>query len=315
MPDAPPDAPGCSLETARKEVERKLAQQKLSQLQYTEYWRGRSGLTFGVEAVLCSRQTDFQRIEVLETDAFGRLLLLDGLVMLTERDEFVYHEMIAHPALCLLEDPRHVLIVGGGDGGTAREVLRHASVEHVDLVEIDAAVVEVARAYFPHVAGALEDERLHVHAADGAAFVADAAEGAYDLVLIDSTDPVGMAESLFGAAFYRHCARALAEPGVLVAQTESPFDPVFRAMLGEARALLGKLFPHVHMYLASIPTYPMGTWSFTMATRGLHPTRDFDAARAAERMAPFAGDLRYYTPRLHRAAFVLPAFVERMMEE
>lgn len=290
------------------------SQPKAARWQYTEFWQGRSGLTFGVEEVLHSRQTDFQRIEVVRTDAFGRLLLLDGLVMLTERDEFVYHEMIAHPALVLLPAPRRVLVVGGGDGGTVREVLRHPGIEHVDLVEIDAAVVEVARAYFPQVSRALDDARLHLHAADGAAFVEAAADGAYDLVLVDSTDPVGMAESLFGAAFYRHGARILAAPGVLVAQTESPFDPAFRTTLRKARGLLARLFPQVHMYLASIPTYPMGTWSFTMATTGPHPTADFDAGQAAERLAPFADALRYYTPRVHEAAFALPAFAERMLE-
>ena len=287
---------------------------KQFQFQYTERWDGRSGLTFGIEGVLFSAQSDFQQVQVLQTDAFGRLLILDGLVMLTERDEFVYHELIAHPALCLLPHPRRVLVVGGGDGGTVREVLRHPTVELVDLVEIDQMVIDVARAYFPEVSSALDDPRLNVRVQDGIAFVQEAEDVTYDLVVVDSTDPVGFAEGLFGEAFYRDCARILTPQGILAAQTESPFDHAFSRSIRDAHALLGRLFPEVHMYLGHIPTYPMGTWSFTMATKGLHPVEDFDAARAAERLAASAEALRYYNPAVHTAAFALPNFVRRMLE-
>ncbi len=285
---------------------------KAYQLQYTELWQARTGLTFGVEEVLLSRQSRFQRIEVLQTDAFGRVLLLDGLVMLTERDEFVYHEMIAHPALCLLERPRRALVIGGGDGGTVREVLRHPSIERVDLVEIDAAVVEAARAFFPEVSAALDAPRLQIYAEDGAAFVEAAAPESYDLVLVDSTDPVGMAESLFGEAFYRRCAEVLTKEGILVAQTESPFDPSFQDSIRAARRLLTQLFAEVHTYLAAIPAYPMGTWSFTMAAKGAHPVEDFDAEAAAARLDGFDAALRYYNPEVHRAAFALPNFAREV---
>jgi spermidine synthase len=290
-----------------------MAAQKKHQFQYTEHWDGRTGLTFGIERVLFSQQTDYQHVQVLQTDAFGRLLTLDGLVMLTERDEFVYHEMIAHPALCLLRDPKRVLVVGGGDGGTVREVLRHPGVEQVDLVEIDGAVIEAARQFFPEVSVALGDPRLNVHVADGIAFVRDAAAGTYDFVVVDSTDPVGIAEGLFGEAFYRDCARVLTGRGLLVSQSESPFDRAFRDSIREAHALLGRLFAHTHMYLAHIPTYPMGLWSFTMASQALHPLHDFDAGEAARRLAPFAEALRYYNPDVHRAAFALPNFVRQLL--
>lgn len=291
-----------------------MAQQKTFGFQYTEFWDGRSGLTLGVQDVLFSRQSDFQHVQVLQTDAFGRVLTLDGLVMVTERDEFVYHEMISHPALCLLPDPRRVLVVGGGDGGTVREVLRHPGVEHVDLVEIDGLVVEASRRFFPEVSSALDDPRLKLHVADGLAFVAQAADAFYDYVVVDSTDPVGFAEGLFGEDFYRDCARITTPQGILASQSESPFDRAFQDSIREAHTLLGRLFGQAYMYLAHIPTYPMGLWSFTMASKVLHPVRDFDAARAAERLAPFADALRYYTPALHQGAFALPRFVQRLFE-
>lgn len=291
-----------------------MAEQKEHQFQYTEFWDERTGLTFGVRDVLFSRQTDFQRVQVLETDAFGRLLTLDGLVMVTDRDEFVYHEMIAHPALCLLQAPRRALVVGGGDGGTVREILRHASIEHVDLVEIDGAVIEASRAFFPKVAAALDDPRLSVHVADGVAFVREAPAGTYDFVVVDSTDPVGIAEGLFGEAFYRDCARILTDQGILVSQSESPFDRAFQGSIRQAHDLLGRLVGPTFTYLAFIPTYPLGMWSFVMASRSLHPLDDYDAADAARRLAPFADALQYYNPDLHRGAFALPSFVRKAHE-
>ena len=291
-----------------------MAEQKASQFQYTEFWEGRTGITFGIERVLFSRQSDFQRVEVFETDVFGRLLTLDGLVMLTDRDEFVYHEMISHPALCLLDRPKRALVIGGGDGGTVREVLRHPGIEHVDLVEIDGLVIDAARQFFPEVSSALDDPRLSVRVEDGIAFVQATEDAVYDLVMVDSTDPVGFAEGLFGESFYRDCARILTHQGILVAQTESPFDRTFRHSIRDAHGLLERIFPQVSMYLAHIPTYPTGTWSFTMATKGLHPLRDFDPARAAHALEGFAADLKYYNPEVHRAAFALPNFVSRMLE-
>ena len=290
-----------------------MADAKTSLFQFTEHWGGHSGLTFGVQRVLLDTQSDFQRVQVFETDHFGRLMLLDGLVMLTERDEFVYHEMLSHPALCLLPSPRRVLVIGGGDGGTVRELLRHPSLEKVELVEIDGAVVEASKQFFPRVASAFGDPRLDLRVEDGIAFVKNAADATYDVVLVDSTDPVGFAEGLFGEAFYRDCVRILKPDGILASQSESPFDPAFQDAIRAAQSFLGSLFPHVATYLASIPTYPMGTWSFTMASKAYHPVRDFDAARARQRLAPFADRLRYYHADLHGAMFTLPAFVQRML--
>ncbi|MCS7227005.1 MAG: polyamine aminopropyltransferase [Gloeomargarita sp. SKYB31] len=280
------------------------------QIQFTEFWDGRTGQTFGVEDLLYSQRSPYQHVQVWQTDAFGRLLTLDGLVMFTERDEFIYHEMISHPALCLLEVPRRVLVVGGGDGGTVREVLRHPSVERVDLVEIDALVIETARRFFPGMACAFDDPRLQLHITDGVAFVAQAPAQTYDVVIVDSTDPVGMAEGLFGPAFYQDVARILQPAGVLTTQTESPFDRLFQKTIQAAHQCLRQLFPVVAMYLAFIPSYPTGMWSFTLASKQRHPVQDFDPQRAAS-LAP---QLRYYNADIHRAAFALPTFVRQQLE-
>lgn len=287
-----------------------MAEEKEFQFQYTEYWERRTGLTMGINEVLYSAQSEYQHIRVLQTDSFGRLLTLDGLVMMTERDEFVYHEMISHPAMSLLPDPKGVLVIGGGDGGTVRELLRYEGIEHVDLVEIDEEVIEVSRHFFPAVSSALDDPRLQIHVRDGIEFVQQTLDGTYDLVIVDSTDPVGFAEGLFGEDFYADCARILNVNGILVSQSESPFDETFQHSIGRAREVLGRLFARTHVYLAHIPTYPTGTWSFTMATKGLHPIEDFHPQRVADRTIAFATELKYYNIGLHLGAFALPNFAK-----
>ncbi len=270
---------------------------------------GRSGLTFNVEKVLFQETSDFQEVAVLQTDAFGNLLTLDGVVMFTQYDEFVYHEMMAHPALALLGNPERVLIIGGGDGGVAREVLRYESVERVDLVDIDGMVVEVSKRFFPEVSVSLTDSRLDLHIADGVQFVKEVEPNTYDLIVVDSTDPIGISEGLFTKDFYNDCLRILNERGLIVVQSESPFDANNAHVVKEVRHFFDELFPVAATYLAFIPTYAMGMWSFTLGSKKLHPLEDLDA-----RALPFAADLRYYTPEVHRAAFALPAFVQRLVQ-
>ena len=281
----------------------------LYSFRYNEYWMGRSGLTFNVEKVLFQETSEFQEVAVLQTDAFGNLLTLDGVVMFTQYDEFVYHEMMAHPALALLGDPERVLIIGGGDGGVAREVLRYESVTQLDLVDIDGMVVEVAKRFFPEVSVSLTDPRLNLHIADGIQFVKEVEPNAYDLIVVDSTDPIGISEGLFTRDFYNNCLRALNERGLIAVQSESPFDQNNAHVVKEVRHFFDDLFPVAATYLAFIPTYAMGMWSFTLGSKQLHSLEAL-----GDKALPFADDLRYYTPEVHRAAFALPAFVKRLVQ-
>ncbi|RKQ83869.1 polyamine aminopropyltransferase [Brockia lithotrophica] len=266
------------------------------ELWFTEYQAEGVALSLKVRRSLHHEVSPYQRIDVLETEAYGRVLLLDGMVMTTERDGHVYSEMLAHVPLVTHPHPERVLIVGGGDGGVACEVLRHASVQSVDLVEIDAAVLRVAEAFFPEAGKCLRDSRVHVHVADGFAFL-DGRTAYYDVILVDSTEPVGPAVQLFELAFYEKLRSALRTDGLFAAQTDNPW--LKRERVVRAHHLVGRAFPRVWTYLASIPTYPSGLWSFTLGSLGPDPLT-FDAARAE------ALPTRYYTPEVHRASFALP---------
>lgn len=252
--------------------------------------------------ILFSKVSPLQRVEIVETAGHGRMLLLDGIVMLTERDEFIYHEMIAHVPLFVHPRAGKVLIIGGGDGGTAREVLKHRSVERVVLVEIDVAVVEASREFLPKVSGALDDPRLDLVIGDGIGYAAETNER-FDIVIVDSTDPVGPGVGLFGRPFYDHIVRILTPQGILITQAESPFydSGAQEAMFAGQRPLFARL----HMYLYTTLSYPGGLYAFGFASRGLCPLADFDSQRAAT-----SGIVtRYYNTGIHQAAFMLPTFV------
>ncbi len=252
-----------------------------------------------VSGVLHRARSAFQDVVVVDTPSHGHLLALDGFVQTTDLDEHCYHEMLAHVAASSHDMPRRALVIGGGDGGLVRELLRHGLA--VDLCEIDEAVVTASRRYFPALAGSLDDPRVTVHIADGIAFVAQQRQ-AFDLIYIDSSEPVGPGEGLFVPAFYRTAAAALRPGGMVVAQSESPFYNL--DVLRRVRAGMAAGFPDVRTYLGPVPTYPSGTWSYTVASLGPDPS-------APVRPAP-AG-LRFYTPDVHRAAFALPAFLREAL--
>jgi len=263
---------------------------------------------------LFSKQSPYQKVEILETYAYGRVLTLDGMIMTTEKDEYIYHEMIAHVPMLTHPNPERVLIIGGGDGGAAREVLRHKSVKSVDLVEIDEVVIEASRKYLPTIASAFGHPKLHVHIQDGIDYVKQLRDETYDIVIVDSTDPVGPAEGLFKPSFYRDVYRCLKPDGIMVTQSESPTfnPPVFQELYQCYKEIFGR--DNVHCYLVFIPTYPSGMWSFSFCSKGsIHPVRDFDRLRAEEftRSHP----LRYYHPDMHVASFVLPTFVKELLEQ
>ncbi len=261
-----------------------------------------------VRQTLEFKRTPYQELAILDTLEFGRMLVLDGIVQTTEADEFIYHEMIAHVPLFAHGRPERVLIIGGGDGGAVREVLRHETVQRVDHVEIDEAVCEACRRWLPTLSSALDDPRVSQHFTDGVEFVRRVAEEdgpTYDVIIVDSTDPVGPAVGLFGPAFYRNARKALRPGGVLTVQSESPWfmkQAVLRSYKGMSRS-----FPMVRLYTAHVPTYSTFAWSFTIGTDGADPA-------AADVPDPLPFETSYYTPALHRACFTLPAFIERLLE-
>ena len=267
-----------------------------------EIHRGIAGLSFKVEKTLFSGNSAYQRVDVVETAGHGAMLLNDGMIMLSERDEFAYHEMIAHVPLFEHPRPRRVLVIGGGDGGTVREVLKHPGVERVVMVEIDEMVVKACREFMPAVSCALDDPRLELLIDDGVRYAARTRER-FDVVIVDSTDPVGPAEPLFNRSFYKNVAGLLTPDGILVSQAESPFydADIQRPMLLAQRPF----FKHLHLYLFTNLTYPGGLWSFGFAAKGQPPLTHYNPERVKQ--ADIA--LRYYNSEIHRAAFALPTFV------
>lgn len=267
-----------------------------------EVYQGVVRTGFKTKKRLFKGRSPFQTVEVVETAGHGRLLLIDGMTMTSERDEFVYHEMIAHPALFVHPRPRRVLVIGGGDGGTVREVLRHKSVEECVLVEIDALVVDAAKRFLPGTGRALKDRRCRARIEDGVKFVAETAER-FDCVIVDSTEPFGPAKELFGPKFYRDCRRVLTKDGIVVSQAGSPFYEL--STIKNLTRILRPVFPVVEACLFNNLTYPGGLWSFTWASARRHPLRHFDARRVARARLP----LRWYNAGIHRAAFALPEFL------
>lgn len=272
-----------------------------------------AGLTLAVQARLFESKSEFQTVEVLQTPEFGKMLLLDGAVMLTERDEFVYHEMLVHPALFAHPKPERVLIIGGGDGGSVREALKHASVKKVTLVEIDGLVVETCRKYFPALTAGLDDPRAEVLIQDGFAYL-DGHQGEFDVILVDSTDPVNLTDEdqatpaavLFTPDFYRKIKAALRPGGLAAFQSENPFysGRVIRDMHRDLRGV----FKNTMLYLVNIPTYPGGYWSFTVASDQVH-LRDM-------RVSPepaWTRSLRYFQPAMFPGILVLPRYVEQLV--
>lgn len=281
-------------------------------LTYNEYYNDRTGLTVGVEKLLFSKQTEYQLVEVYETDTWGNLMTIDGMVMLSEKDEFVYHEMLSHVGLFAHPDPRRVLIIGGGDGGTAREVMRHNSVEQVDMVEIDETVVRASKQFLPEV-GDWDNPKLNVLFEDGIQFV-QYIEDPYDAIIIDGSDPVGPAEGLFKKDFIQSCYNGLAEDGVLTAQTESPWVQDYHSSMNRVFTALNAIYEVSKMYLAYIPLYPAGMWSFAFASKGADPLSKEVLERAEAGIRQFNGELKYYNADVHTGCFALPNFVEKIIQ-
>lgn len=287
------------------EIAREVSMEDLWNIWFSELHRKSAGLTVKIKDILFSGKSDFQRIEVFDTEVFGRVLVLYGSIMISERDEFIYHEMITHVPLNVHPMPERVLIVGGGDGGTVREVLKHKEVRKVTVVEIDRMVVEVCKKFFPEISAGFDDPKVEVIYNDGARFMAETRE-LFDVIIVDSSDPVGPAEVLFQKQFYENAYRRLKDDGIMVAQTESPFYD--REAISKIYRSFKQVFPIVRMYIASIPTYPSGLWSFGFCSKRFHPIEHFKESRVE------IGGLRYYNPEIHKASFSLPNFVKELVE-
>ena len=259
------------------------------------------------KGVLHSSRSSFQKIEVVESLDFGRMLILDGVINLTERDEFVYHEMLAHVPLFSHPDPSAVLIVGGGDGGTAREAIKHEGIRRIQQVEIDKEVIAVSRRYFPSLSSSLDHPKVNVLLMDAVQYVRDIKEK-FDIILIDSTDPViEQSEGLFTVSFYRDCLNALTEQGILASQVgDISFDTGI--VLG-AFNKLKEVFPIVRIYLAPIPSYTLVPYSFAFCSNVIHPERGLGLSRFLKNFQS-----RYYNAQIHQAAFALPEQLRREFE-
>ncbi len=262
-----------------------------------------------VDKQLYSAQSEFQRIDIFESPEFGRFLTLDGYMMLTEKDEFIYHEMITHPAMAVHPHARDILVIGAGDGGVIRELCRYDDVAHIDMVEIDPQVVEVCREFLPKTACSLDDPRVSIHYEDGLKFIRSKVD-CYDLIIVDSTDPFGPGEGLFTREFYGNCSKALRSDGIMVNQHESPFYDADAVACQRAHKRIVESFPISKVYQAHIPTYPSGHWLFGFASKKYHPLRDLNEKRWNDRKLP----CWYYTTTLHKGAFYIPAYVEELLK-
>lgn len=280
------------------------------ELWFTEKHTPNVNFSIKVDRQLYAGKSEFQRIDIFDSKEFGRFLTLDGYMMLTEKDEFIYHEMITHVPMCVHPSAKKILVIGGGDGGTVRELLRYPTIEHIDLVEIDELVVEVCKKYLPQTAGCLGDPRIHPYYEDGLKFIRHC-ENVYDLIIVDSTDPFGPGEGLFTKEFYGNCYKALKEDGIMVNQHESPFYKEDAYAMQRAHKRIVESFPISRVYQAHIPTYPSGHWLFGFASKKYHPVKGVNWVR----WNALGLKTRYYNTQLHAGSFALPNYVEEMMRD
>ena len=280
------------------------------ELWFTE--RHTQGVEFSikVDRQLYTGQSDFQIIDVIDSKEFGRFLTLDGYMMMTEKDEFIYHEMITHVPMAVNPNIKSVLVIGAGDGGVIRELTRYATVEKIDLVEIDELVVEVCKKYLPKTSCKMDDPRVNIYYEDGVRFIRSK-ENEYDLIIVDSTDPFGPGEGLFTKEFYGSCYKALKEEGIMVNQHESPFYEADAQAMQRAHKRIVESFPISKVYQAHIPTYPSGHWLFGFASKKYHPINDLN--QAAWNLLGM--QTKYYNTKLHCGAFALRNYVEELLRD
>ncbi|MDD2483599.1 MAG: polyamine aminopropyltransferase [Eubacteriales bacterium] len=278
---------------------------------YSEYYMDDDvKLSLNLEEILHVEQSPFQKIQLFKNKTFGVFMVLDGYTQVTEKDEFVYHDMITHPAMAVNPDIKNVLIIGAGDGGTVREIARYKTIEKIDMVEIDEAVVRACQKYMPTTADILDKEpRLNLMFRDGLQFVKDAPDAAYDLILVDSTDPDGPGEGLFSVEFYNDCYRILSEKGILINQHEGAFFDGDIVEMKKAHSKIKKVFPVAKVFGFNTPTYASGYWYFGFASKVYDPLADLKA----DQWNALGLKTRYYNTDLHKGAFALPNYVQEIL--
>jgi len=277
------------------------------ELWYTEQHTDDVRFSIKVKSQLYTGQSEFQRIDVFDSKEFGRFFTLDGLMMVTEKDEFIYHDMIVHVPMSTNLNIKNVLVIGAGDGGTVRELTRYKTIEKIDMVEIDKLVVDVCREYLPQTACKLDDKRVNLYFQDGLKFVRTK-ENEYDLIIVDSTDPFGPGEGLFTKEFYGNCFKALKEDGILVNQHESPYYPSYAKSMQRAHKRITEFFPVCRVYQAHIPTYPSGHWLFGFASKKYDPLNIDEKA-----WNDLGIKTKYYNTDIHKGSFALPNYVKELL--
>ena len=280
------------------------------ELWYTENHTDNVKFSIRVDKHLKSAESEYQRIDIFESKEFGKILTLDGYLMVTEKDEYIYHEMITHIPMAVNPDIKNILVIGAGDGGTVRELTRYNRVEYIDMVEIDEMVVEICREYLPQTASRLSDPRVHIFYQDGLRFVRSK-ENEYDLIIVDSTDPFGVGEGLFTKEFYGNCYKALKDDGILVNQHESTFYASYSNSMKRAHSRIKSTFPIALVYQAHIPTYPSGHWLFGFASKKYDPRSDLKS----EWWNSLGIKTKYYNTILHTGCFAIPNNVRDQLRE
>ncbi|RZD16376.1 MAG: polyamine aminopropyltransferase [Candidatus Acididesulfobacter guangdongensis] len=274
---------------------------------FFENQTGNFGIKIRIKSVLYHENSDFQEITVYDTYEFGKMLVLDNAVMFTDSNEFIYHEMLSFIPIFAHAKPENILIIGGGDGGIIRECLKNNFVKHIDLVEIDNEVIKVSKKFFPQIAYQIDNEKVSVKLEDGIKYL-KTVNNMYDVIIIDSTDPVGPAEGLFTEDFYYSAYNALKDDGIFAAQTESPFFN--KKLIKDINQIIDNLYKISMMYYAMIPVYPSGLWSFTVGSKKYQPNKINEVYKDIDLSSL---NLKYYSPEVHGASFILPKFIKELL--
>ncbi|MHB1679067.1 MAG: polyamine aminopropyltransferase [bacterium] len=274
---------------------------------FSENQTGNFGIKIRIKSILYHKNSDFQEISVYDTYEFGKMLVLDNAVMFTDSNEFIYHEMLSFVPLFAHKKPENILIIGGGDGGIIRECLKNNFVKHIDLVEIDNEVIKVSKKFFPQIASQIDNKKVSVKLEDGIKYL-KTVNNTYDIIIVDSTDPVGPAEGLFTEDFYKSAYNALKEDGIFAAQTESPFFN--KKLIKDVNRIINNIYKISMMYYAMIPVYPSGLWSFTVGSKKYQPNKINEAYKNIDLSSL---ELKYYSPEIHISSFILPKFIKELL--